>query len=252
MKNTFWYLIIASFSLWALDEIFLFRPDFFFVSLGLALLIIAYTVRALVKKGSQKFWPIYIVAPAVFYLSFSFYSAIISSHVWIQLIFLLNAWFVYSYLKNIYYHFSFSAPEREIKLRRLLISGAFLSTFALAANLYGLTVFLNWPFILLLASFIILSIFIFGQFFMFQTKSSHDERLFLGLNVLILAEFAGVFFFLPLNYNVLGLLVAIIFYLLLLFNEWREENRLDFKNLKWPIIITTLIFIVVLLTARWL
>lgn len=252
MKNKQLYLILIPFSLWLLDEIFFFKPGFFFVSLGLGLLIITLGVHTLIKDHGSKFWPAFILPPALFFLSFSFYSAIIASQFWIQVIFLFNVWFVFSYLKNIYYYFSFGAPERESKLRRLLASGAFLSTFAFASNLYGLPIFLSWPFFLLLIAFMIICLALFGQFFVFTKKIEREQKVFLGINILVLAEFAGVLFFLPLNFNILGLLVALVFYFLVLLNDFREEHRLNFKNVKWPLIILSAVIILTLLSARWL
>jgi hypothetical protein len=98
----------------------------------------------------------------------------------------------------------------------------------------------------------VISAVIFGQFFIFNKKIEREQKIFWGLDVLILAEMAGLFFLLPLNYNILGFLVAIIFYLLVLINDWRQTNRLNFKNLKWPIILASLITLLILLTARWL
>jgi len=252
MKNNYWYLILTTFILWVLNEIFLFKPDFFFVSLGLGVLVIIFYVRSLIKKHSQGFWPMFVLTPVLFYLSFSLYSAIIVGQFWIQAMFLLNAWFVYSYLKNIYYYFSFGAPERESKLRRLLATGAFLSSFAFAANLYGLPIFLSWPFFLILLAFMVISFGLFGQFMVFSKNIGREDKIFLGVNILVLAEFAGILFFLPLNYNILGLLVAIVFYLLIMLNDWRADGRLNFKNIKWPLIIVSGIIVLVLLTARWL
>ncbi len=252
MKNNYFYLILITFALWVLDEIFLFKPDFLFVALGLGLLIITVGVRFLIKKHNFQFWPLFVLTPALFYLSFSFYSAIIVSPFWIQIIFLFNAWFVFSYLKNIYYYSAFNAPERKENLRRLVLSGAFLSTFALAANLYGLPIFLSWPFIFLLLSFIVISLALFGQFLIFTDRIDRTQKIFFGLSVLTLAEFAGVLFFLPLNYNILGLLVALVFYFLILLDDWRVADRLNWKNLRWPIIIGALIIILILLSARWL
>jgi hypothetical protein len=252
MKNKQLYLILIPLALWFLDEIFFFKPVFFFVSLGLGLLIITLGVKVLIKDRSSRFWPAFILSPALFFLSFSFYSAIIASQFWIQVVFLLNAWFVFSYLKNIYYYFSFGAPERESKLRHLLISSSFLSTFAVASVLYGLPIFLSWPFALLLLVFSLISAGLFGQFFIFVKKIEREQKIFWCLNVLVLAEIVGVISFLPLNYNVLGLLAAIVFYLLILFNDWRTENKVDYKNMKWPITIGSLIIIFILLSARWL
>lgn len=252
MKNDYWYLVLIPFALWVLNEIFLYKPVFFFLALSFGVLIISFGVYALIKDKKEKFWPAYILAPVLFFLSFSFYSSIIISYFWIQVIFILIAWFIFSYFQNIYYYFSFGAPEREVKIRRLMVSGSFLSTFALAATLYGLPIFLSWPFILLLLSFIVISLALFGQFFIFSKNISREQQIFLGINILVLAEFAGIFYLLPLNFNILGLLVAIIFYLLLLLNDWRTENKLNFRNLKWPIIISSLVIVFILLSARWL
>lgn len=252
MNKKYLYLIVAPFSLWVLNEIFIFRPEFFFVSLGLGLLIITLSVRAVITKNSPKFWPVFMLAPALFYLSLSLYSAIIVNSFWIQILFILNVWFIFSYLKNIYYHFSLPTPAGEEKLRRLLKSGSFLSTFALAATLYGLPIFLSWNFGLLLLFFVAASFILFGQFLIFAKDVNREQRIFLLINILTLAEFVGVLFFLPLNYNILGLLVALVFYLLILFNDWRSENRLNFKHIKWPIILVIGVTTLILLSARWL
>lgn len=252
MKNNYWYLFLIPFALWVLDEIFIFKPAFFFIALSFGLLILAFGIRSLVKNNGFKFWPVFVLPPALFFLSLSFYSAIIISQFWIQVIFLLIAWFVFYYLQNIYYYFSFGAPEREVKIRRLMFSGSFLSTFAIAATLYGLPIFLSWPFSLLLLFFLVISIALYGQFYIFSKNITSEQKIFLGLDVLVLTEFAGVLFFLPLNFNILGLLLAIIFYFLILLNDFRVENKLNFKNLKWSVIIGSLIIIFILLTARWL
>jgi hypothetical protein len=246
------YLILAPLSLWVLNEIFIFQPNFFFVSLSLGLMVITFSVRGIMKENRSKFWPVFMLPPALFYLSLSFYSGILVSQFWIQAIFVLNVWFVFSYFRNLYHHFNFPTPESEAKLRRLLKSGSFLSTFALAATLYGLPIFLSWNFSFLLLPFIAASFIIFGQFLIFAKDIDREQIIFFIINVLVLAEFTGVLFFLPLNYNTLGLLVALVFYLLIIFNDWRFENRLNFKNIKWPLIILLVITILVLLSARWL
>jgi len=252
MKNDYWYLVLIPFALWVLNEIFLYKPVFFFLALSFGALIISFGVYALIKDKRERFWPAYILPPVLFFLSFSFYSSIIISYFWIQVIFLLIAWFIFSYFQNIYYYFSFGAPEREVKIRRLMISGSFLSTFAIAATLYGLPIFLSWPFILLLLSFIFISLALFGQFFIFSKNITSEQQIFLGINILVLAEFAGIFYLLPLNFNILGLLLAIIFYLLLLLNDWRGEGKLNLQYLKWPIIICSLVIVFILLSAHWL
>ena len=252
MKKNYLYLFLTALIVLILNEVFIFEPNFFFISVSINSLIISLYIKSIIKKNSSKFWPLFIITPVLFYLGFSFYSAIIVGSVWIQLTQLLIVWFLFSYLHNIYYYHSFGAPERESKLRRLLLSGSFLSAFAFAATIYALPIFLSWPSGLLLILFSIISFLLFGQFLIFAKNIDKEKKMFLGINVLVLTELAGVFFLLPLNYNILGLLLAIIFYVLVLFDEWREEGRLIWKDLRWPIFISAFIFIIILLSARWL
>jgi hypothetical protein len=252
MKKNYLYLILVPFLLWVLDEIFIFEPSFFFISLSLGILLIVFYVRSIAKTHSSKFWPLFVLPPVLFYAGFSFYSAIIVSQFWMQAIFLLIAWFIFSYLQNIYYYFFAGTPERESKLHQLLLSGSFLAAFAIAATLYALPIFLSWPFGLLILLFVVIAAALFGQFLIFAKNIDKTSWLFWGINIFILAEFAGILFLLPLNYNVLGLLLAIVFYFLVLFDDWRSQDRLFWKNVRWPIIITSLIFALILLSARWL
>jgi hypothetical protein len=252
MKKSYLYSILVPLILWVLGEVFVFEPNFFFISISLGVLLLALFIRSIIKKHKSKFWPIFVLTPALFYLSFSFYSTIIVGQFWIQTIFLLIAWFLFSYLQNLYFYFSFGASEREEKLNRLLLIGSFLSAFAIAATLYALPIFLSWPDSLLLLVFAAISIIIFGQFFVFSKGIDKERKIFWLIDVIILTEFAGILFLFPLNYNVLGLLLAIIFYLLILFDEWRLNDRLVWKNVKWPVIISALIIIIILLSARWL
>lgn len=252
MSNRYLYLLLTPLSLWVLNEIFIFQPRFFFVSLSFGLLAIVFSVWRMAKNSGYKSWLAFALPPCLFYLSLSLYSGIIVSRFWIQTIFVLNVWFVFFYLKNLYTYFHSLAPDIETKLRRLFKAGSFLSTFALAATFYGLPIFLSWNFGFLLLLFIAASFILFGQSLAFAQRADRSQKIFLLINVLFLAEFAGALFFLPLSYNTLGLLVALIFYLLSVFNDWRLENRLNFRNIKWPIIIVMAIIALILLSARWL
>ena len=185
MQKKSLYLILAPLSLWVLNEIFVFKPYFFFTALSLGFLIIALSVRGIMKgNNSSKFWPVFMLTPALFYLSLSFYSGILVSPFWIQTIFVLNVWFVFAYFRNLYHHFYYPTEESEAKLRRLLKSGSFLSTFALAATLYGLPTFLSWNFSLLLLLFIAASFVLFGQFLIFAKTIDHEKRIFMLLNII--------------------------------------------------------------------
>jgi len=246
------FIFLTVFFLWLLNELFFFKPTLFFVSLGLSTLIIILAVKKLVDKKSNTFWLLLTISPILFYFSASFYSSILTNQLWIQFIFFINAFLIFSYLKNIYYYYSFGAPERGAKLNRLLLSASFLAMFAAAATLYALPIFINLSFWSIVIFFIIINIIFFYQSLIFAKDNSvREDWLFLVINTLVLSEFAGVLLLLPLNYNVRGFLLAIFFYSLILFNNWRQEGRLNFRNLRWPLISVFLIMLIILFSARW-
>ncbi len=76
--------------------------------------------------------------------------------------------------------------------------------------------------------------------------------MFLAINSLVLSEAAGALLLLPLSFNVRGLLLSLVFYSLVLFNNWRREKRLNIKNLKWSLAIGIFLILLILLSARWL
>lgn len=76
--------------------------------------------------------------------------------------------------------------------------------------------------------------------------------MFLTINSLVLSETAGALLLLPLSFNVRGLLLSLVFYSLVLFNNWRREKRLNIKNLKWSLAIGIFLILLILLSARWL
>ncbi len=237
---------------WALSQIFLAVPSFFYFGLSAGLLIIVLGVRYLAQRSKIKNWSFFIIAPALFFLSFSLYASLISSYYLIQFIFILSFWFIFSYLKNLYYFFIYEAPEREHKLDNLMIGGGFLTLFASASSLYGLPIFLNWPFIEFLLIFIPLVFLLLIQFLAVQKTSFKENASLIFVNILLLSEIALVFSFLPFNFNVLGFLLAILFYFFLLIIRLRFKGELNLHNLKLPIIFSLLIFIITILTARWL
>lgn len=243
-------LFLNSALLWALSELFVIKPGLFFVSITIAVLIIVLTVKKLVGGQKIVFWPLLTISPILYYLSAAFYSAILTNQLWIQVVLALSAYAAFSYLKNIYYFFSFGAPEREVKLRKFILSFSFLAFFASAATLYALPIFLNFSFGLIFLLLVLL-----GGLFFFQldilAKNQKDSWLFWLLNAIILGELSGVLILLPLSFNVRGILAAIFFYSLILFNNWRVEGRLNRRNLRWPIILVFLLIFIILFSARW-
>lgn len=253
MRNKIWKFSFIVFLIWLSNQFFVWQPDLFFVALAFSGTLIILTIRRIINENSKYFWPWFIASPILFYGAATFYATILTNFYWIQFIFLLTAYILFIYFKNIYYYLAFGAPERENKLRKILLSASFLSFFAAAATLYAFPIFLNLSFWSIFFLFILLiGLFFIQRLWFIPVKKSSEEIVFLSINTLILAEISGALLLLPLSYNVRGLLLALIFYSLILFNNWRREARLNFKNLKWSLIIGLSMIFVILLSARWL
>lgn len=254
-KQRFTYLLLPI-TIWLLGQAFLFYPKFFYSAVSVGILLIIISVLSLSRLDKKKYWPLLIAPPALFFLSFSLYATLIPNRwpnsFWIEAIFLLEAWFVFSYLRNLYYYLAYHAPERQQKLDSLLVSGGFLSMFAIGGAFYGLPAFISWPLYVLLLILAPLAFLLFSQFIPFRNLDLKDNLTLLLVNSLMIVELAWVISLLPLNYNILGFVLALAysFELMVLRLIWRGE--LSAKRLKLPTIAIFIIVIILFLTASWL
>jgi len=245
--------LIVPLLIWFLNQIFLREPDLFYVALALGALLITLSVKYLLPK-EPVFWLPYIIPPLLFFISFSFYSAIIVGLFWLQLCSLLIFWFLFSYLRALYYYFA--APDKRplwaAKVDNLLLSGGFLTAYAAAAILFDLPAFFNWSLLALLATVVVLSGLLLFQFYLFPKEGASLAKYLSLLSVLVLTELTGIFALLPLNFHILALFFAISYYLCLTIIRLASNGILNRRALKWPLILGGIIITVLLLTSRWL
>jgi len=244
--------ILVPLILWLFNQAVSWYPHIFYYTLAAGLLLISAGVALEARPNKVKNWLWFIISPAVVFLTFSFFASLISNIYWIQIVFLLSAWFIFAYFRNLYYYWRYNAPEREDKLDNLLVSGGFLTVFAAAASLYNLPAFLSLPFILLLA---ILGLIIFLMFFQFLPVKKIgwlSAWPLMLVSTITLIELAWGLSLLPFNFNILGFLLAVFYYFLL--NVWRLAWRqaLSFRSLQWPIIFSLIIVIILFLSSNWL
>jgi len=250
--------LIVSLLIWVSGQLFLRWPGLFYSVLALGALLIMLSVRYL--AGHKKpGWPLLAIAPVLFFLNFSCYIAIISGRFWIQFLLILIAWFLFAYLKNLYYYFTSKESESleseslfADKLDNLLIAGGFLSVFAAATVLFSLPIFITWPVwatVLILAAVIWL---LFIQFMPLKKIKPEQAKVLILISVLGLAELAWGLSLLPLQFHLLGLFLAISYYLALFIIRLHLRGALNRRVLKLPLIFSALAFILLFLTAHWL
>ncbi len=255
-KNQHLVYFFVPLAIWLLSQSFLVFPRFFYSAVATGLLLIIAGTIELTRLDQKKYWLALSIPPSLFFLGFSLYATLIPNRwpgeFWIQLVFLLEAWFAFSYLRNLYYYLAYDAPERREKLNSLLISGGFLAAFAFGASLYSLPAFVDWPLAVFLSILTPIVFLLFSQFIPFKGYRLKSEIAFLAVNTLMLVEFAGLISLLPLNYNILGFVFALAYSFELLVWRLFRRGELDRQHLKLPLVISVIITIILFLTASWL
>lgn len=244
-------VLLVPTALWLLGQIFLFRPNLFFISVSLGVLIMALAVKGLSIGKHKSDWPMFFYFPALMFISASLYETLIPNHYWVQVLFLLMAFLIFSYLKNLYYFMRYEAPERAGKIDSISLAGSVLAFFFLSASIYGLPTFLGWSFWPLLAACSVLIFLLTCQPFVIgYINIKTNWPFFLAVN-LILIQILAALYLLPLRFSVLGLLAAFAFYLSLLVLRSVLRGNFSGRLLRFPLISGLVIAVIVLVTARW-
>jgi len=251
MKQRRWPILAVPLLLWLLSQVFLRQPGLFYAVLALGTLIIVLGLRLIVRPVSQD-WTLFLIAPVLLFLSFSGLAAILLGAFLIQAIFVLEFFFVFSYLRDVYYHFYYPAPVWREKLDNILMAGGFLTVYAAAAVWFGLPVFLSLPLWLMLPALAVLIALLFLQFSLFPRDNWRRSGYLSAALVLILTELAFVLSLWPLNYQLLALFLALAYYLGLTIIRLAGRANLNRRTLRLPLWLSALIIFILLLTARWL
>lgn len=252
MKYNRFLPLLIPFIIFIFSEVFFFWPKMIYISLALGNLLIFFTVNQFIKTGGsgEKWWN-FLILPSVFFIALSAYSVLKSGAV-IQILFLLNAAFLYFYLRSIYYFLVQPLSFRKNDFENISSTGGFLSFFFISSAVYGLVSFLNfsfWPLVVILiaASFLILY-----QFILVNAGSGKNHLIYIISAALILAELAWVISFLPLNFNLSGLILSVFYYLMSGLIKAHLLDRLNKKTVESYLFFSFGVIFITLLTARWM
>lgn len=238
--------------IWLFSQIFVAYPSFFFIALALSFLLLALTVKSIFHSYDKGHWSFYLYFPTLLMLTSFSYATMLADKNLVQVILFLTAFLLGIYLHNFYYFFRYQAPERQQFLDSFSFATVVLSVFFMAASTYGLATFLGWSFSWLLLAFLLFSLPLFFQPFITKRLNVRANWPWFLSAVLILIQLVAVFYFLPLNFSILGLLVAIFFYLLLFVIRLMLKDDVSGKILRFPLISSLLVVLILLLSSRWL
>ncbi len=246
--------LVTPLVVWLLSQAYLVRPAFFYASLAVGTLLIILSVRCLVTR--KRDWLLFMIAPVLLFLSLAAYVAIIISDFWIQTIFIATAWFLFSYLKNLYYYFNAAEQETVDKwaaqLDNLFIAGGFVTVFSITGFWFGLPAFLSLSPVATLPVIALVILLLFVQFSLFSPNRSRPLGPTAFMIVMLLTESAWGFSLLPLNFNILALFMAISYYFGLTILRLKWSGSLNRRALQLPLLLSFFAMLFLLLTSRWL
>lgn len=245
-------VIIYPLIIWILSQAFFIWPEFFYLAAAITA-VLTFSLSFLLKRVElKKPWWFFAVLPLILALSVFVYASLQTNWFLIQILFFVVASFLFSYYKGVYYLGNRPDLYDDGNQSILVAYGSFLAVFFWAANLYGLQSFLNltvWP------MFIVFSLIVLITNYLNLDLNGVDSKnvwQFSIIGTLLLSEMALVFVFLPLNYNVSGGAIGIVYYLFIGLNKLYLQKALTSKKVKIYLITSYVGLAILLLSARWL
>jgi len=252
IKYNRFLVLFTPISILGLFELFLIQPKILYYSIIIANLLVFFTIKQFKKSSAEnKEWINFIILPICFLTSLGFYSTLIANNIFIQILFFANIFFIYFYLRNIYFYLVQPESYKTYALENISSYGNFLVIFFASSAIYGMQAFLNisvWILILIILPLIALVIY---QIIWANKINIKDGFVYIFLGCLILIEIAWAITFLPLAYNIAGLVLAICYYILIGLIRFYLKKNLNKQTIKLYLFFGFSSILIILLTAKW-
>jgi len=253
--NRFLVLLAPAIVFVLLEFVFLFPKTFYFILLLANLAVLGPIFLFFKSSQTLKDWKYYVgeaILPFGFLTSVFIYSSLAINKFFVQFLFLAVVVFVYFYLRNIYYYFLDSSAGKSIPFKNISSLVNFSIIFFSASAIYGLQAFLNLPVWILMIFWATVSFLAVYQKFLANKINQEKTLIYILISLVILLEIGWAISFLPLTYNVLGLTLAIFYYILMgLIIHYLNES-LTGKTIRAYLIFGALSIFFIFLTARWM
>ncbi|MCX6798341.1 MAG: hypothetical protein NTX66_03990 [Candidatus Falkowbacteria bacterium] len=252
MKTSRLLLILSAPLLFILLESFLLWPKFLLGTEIIAILWILGLVRYFASQSSLgKKWLLNALLPILLYVSLSFSAAILINSWLIQVIFIFLLVFLIRYFQVLYGWLVKNDLKQINRLPNFSLSGGLLIIFSAISNIYSLQVFVSWPTGWLFGlSVLVIAFVTYNNWQACQLNIKENLTLFLVINIL-LAETVAILFFWPFNYQVLALIVTLVYYVLINCTRLYLSAALDKRKIQLYLIFSAAFFVFLILSTRW-
>lgn len=253
MKYNKFLTLIVPFSSFVFLEIYFFFPRLVYVILVLLFSLTFFVARQFILASEKKDNIINVVSlPVLFVFGSVFVSFFILDKWIIHFLFFVDLIFLYYYFKIMYYYFLRFDLYQKIKMENLSAYGNFLAFYFMAVSFFGLQLFLDiavWK----LIAFLVLIVFLVIFQVSWAKEIGHETSFFYALLLsLVMLELAWGISFLTLSYYILGLLLAVSFYVLIGLVKFYLFGSLNKEKVKLYLAFGLSSILIVLLTARWI
>jgi hypothetical protein len=255
MKDNKFLVLLVPFLSFLLLEIYFFYPRSVFIVLVFLFLAVFFLARQFKLASGKKDSIVSVISlPLIFIFGSIFVSFFIpSGYKWlIHLLFLIDIVFSYYYFRLLYYYFLRPDLYQKVNMEILSTYGAFVAFYFTAVSFFGFQLFLDvaiWKLVLFLDFAVFLIVFQAAWAGAVDKKTTVFYALLLNL---IMLELAWAISFLTLSYYILGLLLAISFYVLIGLVRFYLFGNLNKEKVKLYLLFGLVSIFIALLTAQWI
>lgn len=201
--------------------------------------------------NSRRDWWSFAILPTLLSWSVLSYGLIVSTSLLRVLVIVLSVFMSIIYWRLVYLYVVRHTSYKPFSLERLAPYLSFVTVFFAAAAAYGLRIFLDVPGIQLWVILIIFQLGIVHQWLWSHKVSWKSAWRYAAAFILVITELFFIFDFLPFDYNVLGFMLASVWYAISGLAANFIAGRLTGNKTKLIIFLLLVTWIIVLVTARW-
>ena len=215
MKTKSYTGLILLLSLVALES-FLFWPKMIYVALALINILVIGAIWRLARRSRVKSgWLKFIILPVIFLSGVIAYASLIPEVLLIdkflvQCLFLTALYFIFHYLKQLTLYFA--QPTAPNNLVDFSSGASFLALFFCLAAIFGLQLFLDLSYWVLLLFVMVIVALLTYQLLWLNNWRPREIWLFVVISVFVLTQLTWALYFLPFDYSILGFILVLAYY----------------------------------------
>jgi hypothetical protein len=249
--------LILPLATYLLFQALLLEPELIYVLLVLILLLNLFAARQFYLINKKEKWFNIIILPLFLSISTVSLAIIVPINYFLgkfilQFSFILIAVILYFYFRFLYFYLTDSLNYQNGSLENLSLYSNFLTIYFLSSAIFGLQSFLNMPIWILLILIIVCVALIAKEIMWINKIKKNASYFYIALLCLAIFELSWAVSFLTLSYYILGLLIAISFYVLMGIVRLHLINALNKEIIKTYSMLAFFSILIVLLTSRWI